>query len=85
MRSSYLSEFFQDDWKASPRLTLNLGLRFEYEGPNAERNQKANTFFDFNAVNPISAGRRELHQHLRQPVPHAKPRQVCLTQQCRQF
>jgi hypothetical protein len=27
----------------------------EYEGPNNERNQKANTYFDFNAVNPASA------------------------------
>jgi Carboxypeptidase regulatory-like domain len=55
VRSGYLAEWLQDDWKANSKLTVNFGLRFEYEGPNAERNQKANTFFDFNAVNPISA------------------------------
>jgi hypothetical protein len=55
VRSDYLSEWVQDDWKATPKLTVNVGLRLEYEGPNAERNQKANTFFDFGAVNPISA------------------------------
>ena len=54
-RSNYMAEDIQDDWKAGPRLTLNLGVRFEYEGPNNERNQKANTYFDFNAVNPASA------------------------------
>lgn len=54
-RSNYMAEWLQDDWKVSPRLTINLGLRFEYESPNTERNQKANTFFDFNTVNPVAA------------------------------
>ena len=54
-RSNYIAEYFQDDWKVTPTLTVNVGLRFEYEGPNNERNQKANTYFDFNAANPSSA------------------------------
>jgi hypothetical protein len=54
-RANYMAEWVQDDWKVTPRLTVNLGLRMEYEGPNNERNQKANTYFDFNAVNPASA------------------------------
>ncbi len=54
-RSNYMAEWIQDDWKATSKLTVNAGLRFEYEGPNNERNQKANTYFDFNAVNPTSA------------------------------
>jgi hypothetical protein len=54
-RSNYMAEWLQDDWKATPRLTVNLGVRFEFEGPNSERNQKANTYFDFNTVNPAAA------------------------------
>lgn len=53
-RSNYMAEWVQDDWKPLSNLTVNLGLRFEYEGPNNERNQKANTYFDFNATNPAN-------------------------------
>jgi Carboxypeptidase regulatory-like domain len=54
-RSNYMAEWLQDDWKATPTLTINIGLQFAYEGPNNERNQKANTYFDFGATNPASA------------------------------
>ncbi|WP_446743805.1 carboxypeptidase regulatory-like domain-containing protein [Silvibacterium acidisoli] len=32
--------FFQDDWKATDKLTLNLGLRWEYDQPIYEVNDK---------------------------------------------
>jgi Carboxypeptidase regulatory-like domain/TonB-dependent Receptor Plug Domain len=37
------SGFFEDDWKATPRLTLNLGLRYDFVTPVMEgRNRIAN-------------------------------------------
>jgi hypothetical protein len=35
---NYFATYFQDDWKVSPRLTINLGLRWDYFGPIQESN-----------------------------------------------
>ncbi len=44
------SGFVEDDWKATPRLTLNLGLRYEFATPALEgRNELAN-------FNPAGSG-----------------------------
>jgi hypothetical protein len=48
-----LGWYLQDNWKATSRLTLNLGLRYEIQTSPTERHD-AQQYFDFNAVNPIS-------------------------------
>jgi len=36
--------YIQDDWKASPKLTVNAGLRYEFMSPNYEQNDKLLNF-----------------------------------------
>jgi len=40
----YDSVYFQDDWKLSPRLTLNLGVRYDYYQPFKENSGRQENF-----------------------------------------
>jgi hypothetical protein len=52
LTNKYYGFFFQDTWKATNRLTINWGLRWEYESPRTDRfNQLTN--FDYNATSPL--------------------------------
>jgi len=47
--------FAQDNWKATPKLTLNLGLRYDVSLPRTDRLNRQN-WFDPNAVSPLNGG-----------------------------
>ena len=53
MTSKYYGIYVQDSWKATAKLTINWGLRYEYEAPRTDRfNQLTN--FDFKAASPLT-------------------------------
>ncbi len=49
----YYSAFVQDDYRITNRLTLNLGVRWEYQTPYAEKFGQIG-YFDFGAVEPTT-------------------------------
>ncbi len=51
----YYAGFFQDDWKLTNRLTINLGLRWDYESPATERYDRMVRGLDFQAASPIAS------------------------------
>ncbi len=53
-RQYYHAIFFQDDWKILPRLSLNIGLRWDVQVPFYELHDRINGAFDSNAKNPLS-------------------------------
>ena len=53
-QSFYYAAYAQDDWKATPTLTLNLGLRWDAEVPRTERYNRMEVF-DTTAASPLAA------------------------------
>jgi hypothetical protein len=52
-QSYYLAGYLQDDWHILPKLTLNLGLRYDMDTPRTERFNRMN-YFDPNATSPVA-------------------------------
>jgi hypothetical protein len=66
-RSGYISFFVHDDWRVNQRLTINAGLRWEYEQPITERYDRTVRDYDFNTPSPISS--QALANYARSPIP----------------
>lgn len=50
--STYSGGYFQDDWKVTQRLTLNLGVRYDVDTPRTERYNRL-SYFDLSAPSPL--------------------------------
>jgi hypothetical protein len=53
--STYVSGFLQDDWRAKSNLTVNIGIRYDHDGPYHEKYGRTADGFAFNTPNPIAA------------------------------
>lgn len=66
-QDKFLGLFIHDDYKINPRLTVNVGLRYEIETPVTERYNRSVAQFAFDQSNPIEAQARA--NYARAPIP----------------
>jgi len=66
-QDKYWALYFHDDFKVTPKLTLNLGLRYELESPITERFNRSVAGFAFDQPSPIEAQARA--NYAANPIP----------------
>lgn len=71
-RSNFFGFFLQDDWKISRNLTINVGLRYEFDTPWFDPDYRMSRYLDLAATNPDLRNNPPtvpgaVQQYLRQP------------------
>ncbi len=51
----YMAPYFEDDWRVNNTLTVNLGVRYDYESPLTERFNRLISGFCATCTNPLQA------------------------------
>ena len=54
-RNNYYALLAQDDWKITTKVTINVGLRWDYEGPILERYNRQVRGFAFDQASPLAS------------------------------
>ncbi|MPZ18786.1 MAG: TonB-dependent receptor plug domain-containing protein [Luteitalea sp.] len=57
-RAPYYAFYAQDDWRVTSKLTVNLGLRYEWEGAYTSATNALNRGFAFDSASPLEADAR---------------------------
>ncbi|HEX4749027.1 MAG TPA: carboxypeptidase regulatory-like domain-containing protein [Bryobacteraceae bacterium] len=63
----YFALYVQDDWRIKSNLTINLGLRFDHDGPYYEKYGRTVDGFDATVANPIAAAAQA--NYAKSPIP----------------
>jgi len=66
-RRTFYLPYFQDEWKVTPNLTLNLGLRWEYYGVANEADNRT-TVFDLNEFHGVCLGSGSINGPFPTPI-----------------
>jgi outer membrane receptor protein involved in Fe transport len=53
--SYYAAGFLQDDWRAAHNITVNIGVRFDHDGPYHEKYGRTVNGFDTTTPSPLAA------------------------------
>lgn len=71
LQNRYLGAYWHDDIRLTRALTLNIGLRWEFEDPVTERFNRLVAGFDFTSPNPIESQARATYAA--GPIPELSP------------
>ena len=80
----YSGLFVQNDWRVTPRLTVNIGLRWDHQRPSIERFNRTVSGFDPTVKNPVSDAAQAAYARILQNV-LANPVQYPFGQQLAQL